>query len=218
MSWLADIEIIQSAYLFNPCFSLRILRVWESLSEVTCCRSLIVVYDSRCVLQIGFAAKSSIVDGESVAVDADKLMQGSLCQGVIKSGARKLFGWTSYCSLEVSSTWLCHKLGRMSTKTYNFKTNLFDLILQRATWPTYLFILGSLSCHFCLQIPRCHAWTQLDFARQAQGLKNIHFKASLIQVALSQAVILQPLGEKGIAIIGGDTIRGFTTSDQVLLS
>ncbi|KAI8527660.1 hypothetical protein RHMOL_Rhmol12G0093100 [Rhododendron molle] len=29
-----------------------------------------------------------------------------------------------------------------------------------------------------------------------------------------QAVILQPLGDKGIAIIGGDTIRGFTTSDQ----
>ncbi|KAL6983857.1 hypothetical protein U1Q18_017231, partial [Sarracenia purpurea var. burkii] len=31
----------------------------------------------------------------------------------------------------------------------------------------------------------------------------------------TQAIILQPLGDKGIAIIGGDTIRGFTTSDQV---
>ncbi|KAJ8760985.1 hypothetical protein K2173_022023 [Erythroxylum novogranatense] len=30
----------------------------------------------------------------------------------------------------------------------------------------------------------------------------------------TQAVILQPLGKKGILIIGGDTIRGFTSSDQ----
>ncbi|XP_052172632.1 protein COFACTOR ASSEMBLY OF COMPLEX C SUBUNIT B CCB4, chloroplastic isoform X2 [Diospyros lotus] len=34
----------------------------------------------------------------------------------------------------------------------------------------------------------------------------------------TQAVILQPLGDKGIAIIGGDTIRGFTTSDQAWIS
>lgn len=33
---------------------------------------------------------------------------------------------------------------------------------------------------------------------------------------LCQAVILQPLGNKGIAIVGGDMIRGFTTADQVL--
>lgn len=34
----------------------------------------------------------------------------------------------------------------------------------------------------------------------------------------TQAVILQPLGDKGIAIIGGDTIRGFTTSDQAWIT
>lgn len=34
----------------------------------------------------------------------------------------------------------------------------------------------------------------------------------------TQAVILQPLGDKGIVIIGGDTIRGFTTSDQAWIS
>ncbi|KAK9935583.1 hypothetical protein M0R45_022682 [Rubus argutus] len=34
----------------------------------------------------------------------------------------------------------------------------------------------------------------------------------------TQAVILQPLGDKGIAIIGGDTIRGFTASDQAWIS
>ncbi|GJY33460.1 protein cofactor assembly of complex C subunit B CCB4, chloroplastic isoform X1 [Tanacetum coccineum] len=33
-----------------------------------------------------------------------------------------------------------------------------------------------------------------------------------------QAVILQPLGDKGIAILGGDTIRGFTTSDQAWIT
>jgi hypothetical protein len=27
---------------------------------------------------------------------------------------------------------------------------------------------------------------------------------------------LQPIGDKGIAIVGGDTIRGFTNIDQVL--
>ncbi|KAI7987515.1 hypothetical protein LOK49_LG13G01135 [Camellia lanceoleosa] len=31
-------------------------------------------------------------------------------------------------------------------------------------------------------------------------------------------LILRPLEDKGIAIIGGDTIRGFTTSDEVLPS
>lgn len=34
----------------------------------------------------------------------------------------------------------------------------------------------------------------------------------------TQAVILQPLGDKGIAIIGGDTIRGFTSSDQAWIT
>jgi len=63
--------------------------VWESLSDATCCRSLVVVYESSCVLQIGFAADSSPGVGKAVSVDADKLMQGSVYQGVMKSGARK---------------------------------------------------------------------------------------------------------------------------------
>ncbi|VAH37851.1 unnamed protein product [Triticum turgidum subsp. durum] len=32
--------------------------------------------------------------------------------------------------------------------------------------------------------------------------------------ANTQALILQPIGDKGIAVIGGDTIRGFTNLDQ----
>ena len=77
------------------CFENEILllflvyRAWESLSAVTCCRSLVIVYDCQCIVQIGVAAKSRN-DGEPFAVDAAKLMQGSLCQGVLKSGARKL--------------------------------------------------------------------------------------------------------------------------------
>uniref|UniRef100_A0A2N9ERG0 Uncharacterized protein n=1 Tax=Fagus sylvatica TaxID=28930 RepID=A0A2N9ERG0_FAGSY len=78
----------------------KLLWVWESLSDVTCCRSLIIVYDSQCILQIGFANKSSIGD-EAVAVDANKLMQGSLYQGVIKSGARKYPAWTQVdCAMQ----------------------------------------------------------------------------------------------------------------------
>ena len=73
----------------EPFCSFFIVRVWESLSVVTCCRSLVILYDRNCILQIGMAAESSVDDGEAMAVDATKLMQGSLYQGVIKSGARK---------------------------------------------------------------------------------------------------------------------------------
>lgn len=65
------------------------LRAWESLSTVTCCRSLVIVYDGICVLQIGYASTSSSNDGEPMVVDASKLMQGSMYQGVLKSGSRK---------------------------------------------------------------------------------------------------------------------------------
>ncbi|MBA0566904.1 hypothetical protein Golax_009149 [Gossypium laxum] len=65
----------------------EILWVWESLSAVTCCKSLVIVYDCQCIVQIGVAAKSLNID-EPFAVDAAKLMQGSLYQGVLKSGAQ----------------------------------------------------------------------------------------------------------------------------------
>ncbi|XP_038713271.1 protein COFACTOR ASSEMBLY OF COMPLEX C SUBUNIT B CCB4, chloroplastic isoform X2 [Tripterygium wilfordii] len=95
----------------------ELLWVWDSLSAVTCCRSLVVVYDCTCILQIGVAAESHN-DCEPLAVDASQLVQGSLYQSVMKSGA----------------------------------------------------------------------------------------------------LILQPLGDKGIAIIGGDMIRGFTTLDQAWIT
>lgn len=63
--------------------------MWESLSTVTCCRSLAIIYDGHCIMQIGMAAKSSANDGEAEDVDANKLMQGSLYQGIINSRARK---------------------------------------------------------------------------------------------------------------------------------
>ncbi|XP_027360783.1 protein COFACTOR ASSEMBLY OF COMPLEX C SUBUNIT B CCB4, chloroplastic isoform X2 [Abrus precatorius] len=119
----------------------ELLWAWESLSDVTCCRSLVIVYESSCVLQIGYAAESSPGDGDAVSVDVDKLMQGSLYKDVMKSGAQ------SY--------------------------------------------LANLSLY--------------------PGKSELPFLPSN-----TQAVILQPLGDKGIAIIGGDTIRGFTASDQFL--
>lgn len=68
---------------------LPIIRAWESLSVVTCCRSLVIVYDSKVMLQIGLSASSSANSRESVTVDVSNLMQGSLYQGVQKSGSRK---------------------------------------------------------------------------------------------------------------------------------
>ncbi|XP_044492208.1 protein COFACTOR ASSEMBLY OF COMPLEX C SUBUNIT B CCB4, chloroplastic isoform X2 [Mangifera indica] len=116
----------------------ELLWAWESLSSATCSRSLVVVYDSICILQIGVAAQSPN-DGEVVTVDVGKLMQGSVYQGVMRSG------------------------------TQSYLANLF-------LYP---------------------------------GRSELPFLPSN-----TQAVILQPLGDKGLAIIGGDTIRGFTTSDQ----
>lgn len=67
--------------------------------DATCCRSLVIVYESSCVLQIGYAAESSLGDGEAVSVDANKLVQGSVYQGVMKSGARKfLIRYVSHVS------------------------------------------------------------------------------------------------------------------------
>ncbi|KAI3730946.1 hypothetical protein L1987_62127 [Smallanthus sonchifolius] len=117
---------------------------WESLSTVTCCRSLVIVYDGICVLQIGYASASSSYEGEvPMVVDPSKLMQGSIYQGVVKSGSQ------SY--------------------------------------------LANLSLY--------------------PGKSELPFLPSN-----TQAVILQPIGDKGIAILGGDTIRGFTTSDQAWIT
>lgn len=66
-----------------------IYRVWESLSTVTCCISLVIVHGNDCLLQIGVAAESSTNGVDAVLVDPTQLIQGSLCQGVAKSGTRK---------------------------------------------------------------------------------------------------------------------------------
>lgn len=120
----------------------ELLWAWESLSDATCCRSLVVVYDGICVLQIGSAAYSNNGE-EAMSVDVDKLMQGSLYNGVVKSGSQ----------------------------TYLANLSLYP------------------------------GKSELPFLPQN-----------------TQAVILQPLGDKGFAIIGGDTIRGFTTSDQAWIT
>lgn len=120
----------------------EIFWAWESLSAVTCCRSLVIAYHFQCIAQIGVAAKLQN-NGKPFAVDAAKLMQGSLCQGVLKSGAQ------SY--------------------------------------------LANLSLY--------------------PGRSELPFLPSN-----TQAVILQPLGDSGIVILGGDTIRGFTTSDQAWIT
>ncbi|GKD52374.1 coatomer subunit gamma, partial [Tanacetum coccineum] len=49
--------------------------------------SLVVVYDRICAFQIVYA--SSVKDGEPTVVDSSRLMQGSIYQGVVKSGSRR---------------------------------------------------------------------------------------------------------------------------------
>lgn len=77
----------ENGYFYCSLSFWLILRAWDSLSNATRCRSLVIVYDSKCILQIGVAAVSSSDD--AVLVDANKLMQGSLYQDVTKSGSRK---------------------------------------------------------------------------------------------------------------------------------
>ncbi|KFK40848.1 hypothetical protein AALP_AA2G049300 [Arabis alpina] len=120
----------------------ELLWSWESLKAATCCRSLVIVYNGICLLQIGMAAESP-EDNKTVIVNIDKLMQGSVYKGVMKSKAQ------SY--------------------------------------------LANLSLY--------------------PGRSELPFLP-----ANTQAVILQPLGDKGIIVIGGNTIRGFTSSDQAWIS
>lgn len=105
--------------------------------------SLVIVYDGKCILQIGFVAASLSNGSDAVAVDINRLIEGSLYQGVLKSASQ------SY--------------------------------------------LANLSLY--------------------PGKSELPFLPSN-----TQAVILQPLGDKGIAIIGGDTIRGFASSDQAWIT
>ncbi|KAJ4745744.1 cofactor assembly of complex C [Rhynchospora pubera] len=121
----------------------ELLWFWESLSSATRCKSLVVVYGNDCLLQIGAAAESPEGDGGIVAVDVNKLTQGSLCRSCMQS----------------------------SKQSYLANLSLYP------------------------------GRTELPF------LPNN-----------TQALILQPIGDKGVAIIGGDTIRGFTAADQAWIS
>ncbi|KAM7250736.1 hypothetical protein ACFE04_022619 [Oxalis oulophora] len=140
-------------------------RAWETLSTVTCCRSLVIIYDNRCIVQIGMAAESAN-DGEVAAVDATKFMQGSLYQGVKRSGAQSYLANLSLYP------------GKSEVPFLPSNTQVRDI--------------GISFLSTCVHI-------------------TVYLKRK-------RAVILQPLGDNGIAIIGGDTIRGFTNSDQAWIT
>ncbi|KAK6922103.1 Cofactor assembly of complex C subunit B, CCB2/CCB4, partial [Dillenia turbinata] len=134
----------------------ELLWAWKCLSVVTCCRYLVIICNSLCILQIGMAAESSTDIGKAAAVDTDKLMQGSLYKGVMKSGARKhcheKFFW------ELSSQFNIPSFCNSPEET--ILTSVPHSV-QKATWPTYPYILGGLGCHFCPQIHRrssCSLW------------------------------------------------------------
>ncbi|KAF3339006.1 Protein COFACTOR ASSEMBLY OF COMPLEX C SUBUNIT B CCB4 [Carex littledalei] len=123
--------------------SRELLWFWESLSTATCCKSLVVVYGNDCLLQIGVAAESSEGDGGIVAVDVNKLTQGSLYKSCMQSSKQS----------------------------------------------------------YLANLPLYPGRSELPF------LPNN-----------TQALILQPIGDRGVAIIGGDTVKGFTTTDQAWIS
>lgn len=61
-------------------------RAWESLKSTSRSRAVVLVHKDSCLLQAGVAAE---LDGKPVAVDAAKLMRGSLCKEVAASGKRE---------------------------------------------------------------------------------------------------------------------------------
>ncbi|CAN1311198.1 Protein COFACTOR ASSEMBLY OF COMPLEX C SUBUNIT B CCB4, chloroplastic [Linum perenne] len=102
----------------------ELLWVWESLSSATCCKSLVVVYDCSCILQIGVAAESP--DGKAQAVDAATLAEGSVYQvilqplgdkGIVIIGGDKIRGftnsdqaWISYLGEKLDATMAKHAI------------------------------------------------------------------------------------------------------------
>ncbi|KAJ1700319.1 hypothetical protein LUZ63_000098 [Rhynchospora breviuscula] len=123
--------------------SRELLWFWESLSSATRCKSLVVVYENDCLLQIGAAAESSEGDGGIVVVDVNKVTQGSLYRSCMQS----------------------------SKQSYLANLSLYPGRMELPFLPNN-----------------------------------------------TQALILQPIGDKGLAVIGGDTIRGFTAADQAWIS
>lgn len=104
--------------------SFAYFRAWESLSDVTCCKSLVIVYDKRVILQIGFAAASSDAD-EAVVIDADKLMEGSLYQGVLKSKSRKRDAFTHSLFCESFKCLLKMQISTLFAESYLANLSLY---------------------------------------------------------------------------------------------
>lgn len=81
-----QLEEIEYDFWYESLF--YFLRAWESLKAATCSKSLVIVYNGTCLIQIGMAAESP-EDNKAVIVNTDKLMQGSVYKGIMKSKARK---------------------------------------------------------------------------------------------------------------------------------
>ncbi|KAJ4761277.1 cofactor assembly of complex C [Rhynchospora pubera] len=156
----------------------ELLWFWESLSSATRCKSLVVVYGNDCLLQIGAAAESPEGDGGIVAVDVNKLTQGSLCRSCMQSSKHMNYFF-------------------IFKKNRKKKTNP----TASCTSPDYSVINILALCCYLANLSLYPGRTELPF------LPNN-----------TQALILQPIGDKGVAIIGGDTIRGFTAADQAWIS
>ncbi len=56
-----------------------IFRAWQSLQEATRCRGLVLVYNSKVVIQAGTMAEEEDEEGKVVEVNAPELLKGSVC-------------------------------------------------------------------------------------------------------------------------------------------
>lgn len=101
------------------------LRAWESLSDVTCCKSLVVVYNGICILQAGFADVSCSNGGEPVVVDTEKLMKGSLYGSILKSGSRGILLLFYFTFLSLNGDLKEHMFSFVFSESYLANLSLY---------------------------------------------------------------------------------------------
>ncbi|CAI5484867.1 unnamed protein product [Closterium sp. Yama58-4] len=100
LSWLALRPKPQTPVVLNgvPCHRMlpslphpvqqELNWAWTTLSSNTPCRSLLLIFKGQCILQAGCMASAPSMPGVTTAaiVDAEKLLSGSICSTVLKSG------------------------------------------------------------------------------------------------------------------------------------